>query len=97
MFGGTSTDSYVNTDVKANWTELTTGLKVRMFGIFWMGYTVRYKFLLNTNEPRGFIPHDVPGYGKTYSESTWGFNYYIMFKIPVRKEKPITKLLKKVQ
>ncbi len=93
---GTSTDSYVNTDVKANWTELTTGLKVRMFGIFWMGYTARYKFWLNTNEPRGFIPHDVPGYGKTYNESTWGFNYYIMFKIPVRKEKLVTKLLKKV-
>ena len=30
---GTSTDSYVNTDVKANWTELTTGLKVKMFEI----------------------------------------------------------------
>lgn len=82
---GSSTDSYVNTDVKANWAELTTGLKVRMFGIFWMGYTARYKFLLGTNEARGFIPHDVPGYGKTYNESTWGFNYYIMFKIPVRK------------
>lgn len=83
---GSSTDSYANTGVKANWTELTTGLKVRMFGIFWMGCTARYKFWLNTNEPRGFIPHDVPGYGKTYNENTWGFNYYILFKIPVRKD-----------
>lgn len=93
---GSSTDSYVNTDVKANWTELTTGIKVRMFKLFWMGYTARYKFWLNTNEPRGFIPFDVPGYGKTYNGSTWGFNYYIMFKIPVRQEKLTTKLLKKV-
>ncbi len=92
---GTSTDSYANENIKANWTELTTGLKVRMFGIFWMGYTARYKFWLNTNESRGFIPHDVPGYGKTYKENTWGFDYYIMFKIPVRQEKMITKLLKK--
>lgn len=93
---GNSTDTYTNTGVKANWTELTTGLKVKMFGVFWMGYTVRYKLWLNTNEPRGFIPHDVPGYGKTYNETTWGFNYYLMFRIPVRQEKLITKLLNRV-
>lgn len=92
---GTSTDSYANTDVKANWTELTTGLKVRMFGIFWMGYTARYKFWLNTDAPKGFIPHDVPGYGKTYNEYTWGFNYYIIFRIPVRNDKIVSKILKK--
>lgn len=93
---GNSTDSYAHTGVKANWTELTTGLKVRMFGIFWMGYTARYKFWLNTNVSRGFIPHDVPGYGKTYNESTWGFNYYILFKIPIRKnEQILRKAIKK--
>lgn len=92
---GTSTDSYVNTDVKANWAELTTGIKVKMFGFFWMGYTARYKFLLSTNEPRGFIPHDVPGYGKTYNDGTWGFNYYIMFRIPVRKDE--RKLIKAIE
>lgn len=93
---GTRTDSYANTDVSADWTELTTGLKVRMFGFFWMGYTARYKFWLNTNAAKGFVPHDVPGYGKTYNEHTWGFNYYIIFRIPVRNEKIVSKLLKKV-
>lgn len=92
---GSSTDSYANKDVNANWTELTTGLKVRMFGIFWMGYTARYKFWLNTNEPRGFIPHDVPGYGKTYNGDTWGFNYYIMFNIPIMKERRLVKAIQK--
>lgn len=92
---GDQTDTYSNNDVKANWTELTTGLKVRMFGIFWLGCTARYKLWLNHNAPRGFIPHDVPGYGKTYNETTWGFNYYIMFKIPVRKERLVANLLKK--
>lgn len=93
---GTQTDSYSNTGVNANWTELTTGLKVRMFGLFWMGYTARYKFWLNTNAPKGFIPHDVPGYGRTYNDYTWGFNYYIMFRIPVRSEKLATKFLRKI-
>lgn len=93
---GSSTDSYTNTDVKANWAELITGLKVRMFGIFWMGYTARFKFLLGTDAPRGFIPYDVPGYGKTFSDNTWGFNYYIMFRIPVRKdEHKLVKMIEK--
>lgn len=92
---GSQTDTYSNDNVKANWTELTTGLKVRMFGIFWLGCTARYKFWLNQNAPKGFIPHDVPGYGKTYKENTWGFNYYLMFKIPVRKDQ--RKLIKKLK
>lgn len=92
---GDQTDTYSNNGIKANWTEITTGLKVKMLGIFWLGCTARYKFWLNQNAPKGFIPHDVPGYGKTYKENTWGFNYYIMFKIPVREERQLTKLLNK--
>jgi hypothetical protein len=83
---GTSTNSYDNNNVKADWIELTTGLKVRVVKFFWMGYTARYKFALGTNAPEGFVPHDVPGYGRTYSNNTWGFTYYLMFNIPVRKD-----------
>lgn len=84
---GSNTTTYTNTDVQAGWYELTTGLRVKMFKFFWMGYTARYKFGLNTNEPRGFISHDVPGYGKTENPSTWGFNYQLLFRIPIRKPK----------
>lgn len=93
---GDLTSSYANNNVRANWIELTTGLKVKVLGNFWMGYTARFKFGLNTNAPRGFIPHDVPGYGKTYNDNTWGFNYYLIYRIPVRKEKTLlTELPKK--
>jgi hypothetical protein len=84
---GPGTSVYTNTDVKASWAEITTGLRIKMWKFFWMGYTARYKFALNTNEPRGFIPHDVPGYGKTDKSSTWGFNYNLLFRIPIRKQK----------
>jgi hypothetical protein len=82
---GTVTTNLSNSDLKATWGELTTGLKVKMFSLFWMGYTARYKFALNTNAPDGFSSTDVPGYGRTDKNSTWGFNYYLMFRIPVRK------------
>lgn len=79
--------NYSNTDVQAGWFELTTGLRVKMLKFFWMGYTVRYKFGLNTNEPPGFTTYDVPGYGNTANPSTWGFNYQLLFRIPIRKQK----------
>jgi hypothetical protein len=79
--------NYANTDVNASWAELTTGLRVKMLKFFWMGYTARYKFGLSTNESGEFVPYDVPGYGKTANESTWGFNYQILFRIPVRKQR----------
>jgi hypothetical protein len=74
-----------NTNVKGRWFELTTGLRVKMWKYIWMGYTARFKFGLSTNETGEMVPSDVPGYGRTDRESTWGFNYQIFFRIPVRK------------
>jgi hypothetical protein len=84
---GTVTTTYTNTDLKAGWGELTTGLRVKMWKFFWLGYTARYKIALNTNETGDLISYDVPGYGKTASKPTWGFNYQILFRIPIRKQK----------
>jgi len=79
--------TYTNTGRKATWGELTTGLRVKMWNFFWLGYTARYKFGLNTNESGELVTYDVPGYGKTANQSTWGFNYQILFRIPIRKDK----------
>jgi hypothetical protein len=84
-FGG-FTDNYHNTNLRGHWYELTTGLRVKMIGSFWMGYTARYKFGLKTNEGE-MIPSDVPGFGRTDKPSTWGFNYMLLFRIPVGKAK----------
>jgi hypothetical protein len=78
--------TFKNNDMRAGWGELTTGLRVKMFSFFWMGYTARYKFGLNTSDG-AFESNDVPGYGRTFNQSTWGFNYQLMFRIPVRPKK----------
>jgi len=83
---GVGTNTFTNTDVRASWGELTTGLRVKMWKFFWMGYTIRYKFALNTDEPAGLTPYDIPGYGKTNKNTTWGFSYYLMFRLPLKKE-----------
>jgi hypothetical protein len=78
-----------NSNLNAHWFELTTGLKVKMFKIIWMGYTVRLKFALDTDKTDDMIPSDVPGYGRADADSFWGFNYQIFVRIPVRKRDSI--------
>jgi hypothetical protein len=76
-----------NEKVNASWYELTTGIRVRMWKMIWMGYTARFKFGLTTHEKGTLVPSDVPGYGGTDAGSTWGFNYQIFVRIPVRNAK----------
>ena len=83
---GNGSRVYNNSDVSAHWTELVAGLRVKIWKTFWMGYTARFKFGLKTNEKGDLLPSDVPGYGSTDKDNTWGFNYQIFFKIPVRKQ-----------
>jgi len=91
---GPLTQDFANRDVKAGWAELTTGLKVKMFSFIWFGATARFKFGLGTQGEDEMLVHDVPGYGRTNKDSYWGFNYYIMARIPVRKQKQTLRIVK---
>lgn len=84
-YWGRRTDSFYHSNVNAWWLELTTGLRVKVWKIFWIGYTGRFKFALTSDATAEMIPHDVPGFGKTDKETTWGFNYYLLIKLPIRK------------
>lgn len=81
---GILADNFYHTDVNAWWIELTSGLRVRIWKVFWLGYTGRFKFALSTDGTEEMIPHDVPGFGRTNKETTWGFNYYLMIRLPIR-------------
>lgn len=85
---GTLSDRFSQSDVSSSWLELTAGLRVRIWKVLWMGYTGRFKFGLSTRGNTDMLPHDVPGYGITNKETTWGFNYYLMLRLPVRNAPP---------
>jgi hypothetical protein len=87
LWGSLADQHYTNTNVKAHWLELTTGIKVRMYKFIWMGYTARFKFGLKTGDTEQMLPSDVPGFGRTDREVTWGFNYQIFVRIPLPKKK----------
>lgn len=79
-------NEYENESVKSRWFELTTGVRVKIWKMIWMGYTARMKFGLKNKGDSEMLPHDVPGYGRTDKETYWGFNYQVFIRIPVRKQ-----------
>jgi hypothetical protein len=85
---GYLSDNFYHSGVKASWIELTAGLRVKIWKIFWLGYTGRLKFGLSTKGSPEMLSYDVPGFGRTDKETTWGFNYYVMVRLPLRKAPP---------
>jgi hypothetical protein len=71
-----------NNNMTSGWLEMTTGLRVRVLKNFWMGYTGRIKFAASWAEEQQLQTYDVPGYGLTFKKPWWGFNYYLLYKIP---------------
>lgn len=86
---GSTTQLLNNNNLPASWVELTTGLRVKIWKIFWLGYTARLKFGLNFPDTNDLAPSDVPGYGRADKDSYWGFNYQLFIRIPTRKTPPL--------
>jgi hypothetical protein len=74
-----------NDALSGSWFELNAGLKARIYKPLYMGFTVRYKFLLNVQGAETLRPYFVPGFGRYIDNNTWGFSYYLSFRIPSGK------------
>lgn len=76
-----------NSGLTAHWLELTSGLRVKIWKGFWMGYTARVKFAPSVKGGTTFTPFDIPGYGLAARTNYWGLNYQLFWRFPVRKQK----------
>ncbi len=87
---GVTTKELVNTNLTGHWAELTTGLRVKIYKFFWMGYTARMKFTPSVSGDQELLSFDIPGYGLSSRKLYWGFNYQLFFKIPfTSKQVPV--------
>ena len=85
---GQVTHTVNNPSVTGSWFELTTGLRVKVWKEFWMGYTARMKFAATTKgQTPNMSPYDMPGYGPIQQAPWWGFNYQLFWRFHIRKEK----------
>jgi hypothetical protein len=76
-----------NTNPRANWKELTTGIRVKVWKFVWLGATMRIKFRLVGKDQWELVSYDVPGYGKTFKTAWYGLNYQLFIRIPMREDK----------
>lgn len=77
--------SYENS-VRAHWIEVVGGMKAEVLPNLFLGWTVRFKFLLNPDMDPVMVPELIPGYGTGGENKVFGFTYSIFYKIPLIKK-----------
>lgn|GEM_PF-5278491 len=69
-----------NISTHAEWLEIVFGLETKIIRFLHLGWTFRYKFLINHKETIPGNPWYIPGYGK-YGNSVMGGSFNIIFDI----------------
>lgn len=84
-WGDRLVESY-SKDLKGHWIELVAGVKAELVPNLFMGWSLRYKFLLNPDMDPLVKAHMVPGFGTGGKDSSIGISYSIFYKIPLLKK-----------
>jgi hypothetical protein len=72
-------------NLTGHWLEIVGGLKTELVPNLFLGWSVRYKILLNPEMDPVMIPELIPGYGTGGKNRAFGFTYSILYKIPLLK------------
>jgi len=73
-------------NLTGKWIELVGGMKAEVLSNFFLGWSIRYKILLNPEMDPLMIPEMIPGYGSGGEDRVFGFTYSIYYKIPLIKK-----------
>ena len=73
-------------NLTGHWIELVGGMKAEVLSNFFMGWTIRYKILLNDDMDPYMNPQMIPGFGSGGEEQLFGFTYSVAYKIPLFKK-----------
>jgi hypothetical protein len=73
-------------NLTGHWAELVGGMKAELLPNFFLGWSVRYKILLNPDMDPLVVPELIPGYGTGGENSKFGFSYSVFYKIPLLKK-----------
>lgn len=73
-------------DLKGHWVELVAGIKAELVSNLFMGWTLRYRILVNPDMDPLVPPQLVPGFGSGGVDRSFGFSYSLCYKIPLVKK-----------
>jgi hypothetical protein len=84
-WGNLVIDSYEN-DLSGHWIELAGGIRAELLTNFFLGWSVRYRILLNPGMDPRVTPLLIPGYGLGTQDRSFGISYSVLYKIPLIKK-----------
>ena len=73
-------------ELRGHWVELVAGVKAELVPNLFMGWSLRYKILLNPDMDPLFTPQLVAGFGTGGKDRSFGISYSIFYKIPLVKK-----------
>ncbi len=82
---GTQEIMLSNSNLQARWLELVVNLRGKLISNLYTGFTLRWQFARNVNGEGVLQTYDIPGFGNTRRENSTAFDYYLMWRIPLRK------------
>ena len=68
----------------SRWFEVVTGMKVRVWQGFFIGYLIRYKIFRELNNVPSFDSYRVPGYGLGRKNTNLSFGFYLHYRFAFR-------------
>lgn len=68
----------------AGWIELNGGMQARVWKQLYVGYNLQLRILPHFSKRDQVQIYEIPGFGKASQKSTFGFSYYMLYRIPFR-------------
>lgn len=83
---GEQTYVFSNNDLSARWMEVAFNLRGKVVSNLYMGFTMRWQFSRKLSGEGELKTFDIPGFGKTKRQNSTAFDYYIAWRIPLKKK-----------
>jgi hypothetical protein len=88
---GETTSSIPSQREWGHFLEASPGMRAEIFPHFSMGWSVSLRMLIRTGSTSDLKPIYFPGYGNAAKRFSTGFSYFIVWNIPYKKIRVITK------
>lgn len=72
--------------VGSHWAEFVFGLRSEVLKNFYMGWSVRFRTIINVGVNNELEPYSIPGFGRRDRSTNMGFTYSLEYHIPFRKK-----------
>lgn len=86
-YWGDVTNSLGSSTVGSHWAEFVFGLRSEIIKNFYMGWSVRFRTIVNVGSEDELEPYSIPGYGRRDRTTNMGFTYTLEYHIPFSKRK----------